>query len=443
MGAMRSATVAVILAAAVGATGSAQPVKATRDGVIVQAWRMAERLPLDQQGIVKADIALVVRGWDPEDGYKKLEHAGFATTQVPADFDRALATQAVGRRVWDVDEKWARGMFENAESIAAELPEGWAAQRSLVYTEVADAWLPHDPEQTARLLKLAAEQARAVPADQPDTRIAALRDVSEAYRGVDPDAAQALFGEALAAALKLPGLASNNHELTEEQRAQQQVLRDLVLAGLAGSIAQRSLQQAIEVTGTIVDEGARSQALREVALNIPPAEAAMALELASSITEAPTRVRTLADLGLSLSLDAPEAARNAAEAATAGAAELEADDTGNEARAQAAECWAFLDVDRGLELAADIKDEYYGEQARGRIALHLADVDSERALSILESLERSVVTADPLLVIATSLAEKDPMRAFELVGRIRSYRARIEAYIAIAPHLPTPTPEGE
>lgn len=384
-----------------------------------EAFELAKTVsPLDQRALAVADVGLAMVPVNRESAKQVLAEAGFIATTVPGRFSRALAMQAVARRIAEVEgeQEWADSVFGEAVGLKEEIPA--PGQVSLLLTEVALARAETAPEAARGLLQEAAEQARLVP--EVTARVAALRDVSSAYAGLDAEAADALFDEALGAAEQVPEGAE----------------RDLVLADLAGFIAKRDLQQAVEVTGTIADDAARSQALRAIVLVIPAEEAAKAHELAMSIPEVPTRAAALRDLALAVGRLQPDVARAAAEDASEVAGVLPDDDVGHEARAAAAAAWAASDVDRALTEAQAIADDYYADLARSHIALFLADADPDRALDIMSQIERNVLRSDPLCAVLTSVAKKNAKRAYQLASDILSRGHRVEALLAIAAQLP-------
>ncbi|HJN17770.1 MAG TPA: hypothetical protein QGH10_19885 [Armatimonadota bacterium] len=424
------AAIALCLTAFVLSAGAQAKRELTRESVLEEAWELAQLLPsLDQRAVIMADVAIAMRETNPIAAEDNLAEAAVMATNVRTELGRALALQAVARRLVLVDPKWGSDIFTEATVLADRLTQpgegrkAYPAQASLVYIEIALGRAEEDVETAKGLLGRAAEQARAIADSEATFRIAALRDVSEAYAGIDDDAAQALFDEALAGA----------HALEDP------VDRDLSLADLAGFIAKRSLQQAISVAGSIADPAAKSQALRDVALEIPPADAAMALELALSIPDAPAQVSTLTDIALG---GAPEdVAAQAAQQAGDFAATLEKDDTGLEARAAAAVAWAATDVDKALEQTKRIDDEYFAANARSRIATYLAPRDTAKALEVLETIERGVARVEPLRAIVDALAEIDAPKAYKLATEIRSRRFRVEAFLTIAEALPEPNAE--
>lgn len=425
----RNARLASVLALAVCLLDQAGRTQAdeelTRVRLLEEAFVLAKTVsPLDQRALAVADVGLATVPVDREQAETVLAEAGFIATTIPGQFSRALAMQAVARRIAQVDgqQGWADRVFGEAVSLKEDIPA--PGQVSLLLTQVALGRAASDPEAARGLLAEAAGQARLVP--EVNARVAALRDVSSAYGELDPEAADALFGEALSTAEELPAGAE----------------RDLVLAELAGLIAQRDLQQAVEVTGTVNDVAARSQALRGIVLVIPVEEAAKARELALSIPDVPTRVVTVRDFALTVGRSAPDVVRAAVEHASEVAGALPDDDLGHEARADAAAAWAPLDVDRALTEAKAIADDYYGDLARRRIALFLADTDPDRALGVAEQIERSVLRSDPLCAVLAGVAKQDPKRAYQLVSDILSRQHRVEALLTIAAQLPPGSAAG-
>ena len=397
----------------------------TRASLLEEAWKLAQQVPsLDQRAVLMADVAAAHQGVNPGLAGDYLAEAGFVATTVPTELGRALALQAVARRIAPIDAKWAADLFDEAVALANRMAEETddrkpvPAQAGMVLIEVARGRAESDPEVAADLLDRATIQARAIPDVEVVYRIAALRDVSEAYGEMGSEQAQVLFDEALAEAAAL----------------EDPVKRDLSLADLAGFIAKQSLQQAIAVAGSIVDPAARSQALRDVALRIPGPDAALALELVQSIPDAPAKVSTLTDIALG---GAPaDVAAVAAERAEAIAEGMEQDDTGLEARVSAAAAWAATNVDKALSAAKEIGDEYFAANARGRIATYLAPVDPAKAEQVLTTIERGVVRVAPLRALVDVVAKEDPQKAYELAGEIRSRRFRVEAFLTIAANLP-------
>ncbi|MGQ9731192.1 MAG: hypothetical protein ACUVX8_07935 [Candidatus Zipacnadales bacterium] len=390
----------------------------------------------DQRAPVMADVALAMAPIDREKAYELFAHAEHAAILMPTELGQCMARLAVGRRLLQFDEAWAVQEFEQARVLAGEVR--FPSQRCLALTEIARAQATVKPEMAAALLDEATIQARMVPDEELPARIAALRDISEVYRQLNPRTAQELFDEALSTA---QGIADS-------------LDRELALADLAGFIAQHSVQQALMVIDTITEPALKSQALQDAVLVIPLEEASIAKELALTIPDIPSRIETLSRLAMSVAEVNAEVARTAAEEATKLAeglpanvlpspdqGEIEIDetsaaDTRNEALALAAAAWGSLDVDRALAAASNVPDEYYAAVARSSIAACLAHRDPERALTIALEVDRSVLRTPAIVAVLQVLATKDPVRTYSLVSEVRSRRGRVEVLLAVAANLP-------
>jgi hypothetical protein len=395
----------------------------TRASVLQEALKVARTIPsLEQRATAMAEIGIAIAAEDPALAQAVLAEAKATAVLVPSQIGQALALIAVARRVRTLDPKAADAILSQAAAATERMP--FPAQRSLVLAQLALAKPDAAHDEATALLAKAAEQARSVP--ESPARIAALRDVSAAYAPLDPAAAVTLCDEALKTAKEQPA----------------GVESDLALADLAGFIARRDLEQAVATAGLVTDAGAKSEALRGLALAAAPQDPARALQFALNIPDAPGRVATLADLALAVCRAAPDVARAAADKAAAAAQSLPADDTGNEARANAAAARAATDVDEGLAAARKVADPYFVDLALSRIALLLARSNPDRALGITEEIQREVLRGDPLCALVAGLAERDPRRAYELAGRIRARDRRVGALLALTARLPASVRAG-